>query len=322
LQTKYRYLPRPDWRPIEEENMLKKPDHTQQLDFFVAYLVDVPLRDQLDTMERPFFSLSKNKRLNHIEYTSPDGKVWVKVFPNQAFGMATIWDADILIWAISQLVELINRGQTLVPRTIRFHPYDLLKAIGRNPNGKRGYELLRYALRRLAHTAIETNIRAGGLKKTASFHWLDSWREIANERTGKTLMMELTVPDWLYTGILKHTGILSIHPDYFQLTGGLERWLYRVARKHAGMQRNGFFISLPTLHKKSGCESPYRRFKHELRKIVKRDELPEYHTVWIEETESGEPTLHIIRRSKLHYSEPAFRWECKRDRRAPLFEDF
>src|SRR5512144_984733 len=138
--------------------MLKKADHTQQLDFFVAYLVDVPLRDQRDTMERPFFSLSKNKRINPIEYTSPDGKTWVKVYPHPAFGMATIWDFDILIWAMSQIVEGVNRGQT-PSRAIRFHPYDLLKAIGRSPKGRTQYDRLRAALDRLRATTVKTNIR-------------------------------------------------------------------------------------------------------------------------------------------------------------------
>lgn len=297
--------------------MLKKLDHTQQSDFFVAYLVDMPLRDQRDTMERPFFSLSKNKRIKPIDYTSPDGKLWVKVEAVPSYGLATIWDADILIWAVSQIVEIANRGQT-PSRTIRFHAYDLLKAIGRSPKGKEHYDRLRSAIDRLTHTAVKTNIRAGGLKKTASFHWLDSWQEITNEKTGKTLMMELTIPNWLYTGILHHTGVLAIHEDYFYLTGGLEKWLYRVARKHAGMQENGFFIYLPTLHKKSGCENPYRRFKFEMRKIVERDELPEYHLAWIEATAGGEPTLFMIRRSKLHHTDPAFRWERKRERRAPI----
>lgn len=295
--------------------MLKQPDHIKQQDFFVAYLVDLPLRDQKDTMERPFFSLSKGKRLKPIEYTSPDGNTWVKVEAMPAYGMATIWDFDILIWAMSQIVELVNRGQT-PSRTIRFHPYDLLKAIGRNTTG-RDYERFRASLERLKATTVKTNIRAGGLKKTAMFGWLDSWREIVDERTGKTIMMEMTLPDWLYTGILKHTGVLAIHEDYFQLTGGFERWLYRVARKHAGMQENGFFCYLPTLYEKSGSESPYRYFKHEIKAIAKRDELPEYHLQYIQKTEGGEPTLFMMRRSKLHHTDPAFKWEFKKDRRAP-----
>jgi len=50
-------------------------------------------------MERPFFSLAKRKLLKPIEYVSPNGEVFVKVFPNTEFGMTTIWDADVLIWA-------------------------------------------------------------------------------------------------------------------------------------------------------------------------------------------------------------------------------
>ena len=300
--------------------MRKNPDHNRQLDFFIAYLVDLPLRDQKDTMERPFFSLAKSKRIKPIEYSSPDGRIWVKVSANTEYGMATIWDADVLIWAISQIVELINRGQQ-PSRTMRFHPYDLLKAIGRNPKGKRGYELLRHALRRLAHTAIETNIRAGGLKKTASFHWLDSWQELVDERTGQSKGMSITVPDWLYQGVLKHSDVLAIHKDYFQLTGGLERWLYRVARKHAGMQENGFFISLPTLYEKSGSDRAYRSFKSDLKKVIERDELPEYHVEWIERVVGEEPAVHMIRRSKLDPSEPGFDAEFKRGRNAPWLEE-
>ena len=297
--------------------MLRKTETQTQPDFFIAYLTDLPLKDQRETMERPFFSLSKNKRTTPIEYTSPDGNVWVKVEGHQAYGMATIWDADILIWAASQLVSLIERGHTDIPRTIRFAPYDLLKALGRGTSG-RGYERLRAMLDRLTHTAVKTNIRSDGLKKTASFHWLDSWQEIIDERTKQSKGMVLTLPDWLYQGILMRGGVLSLHSDYFQLTGGVERWLYRVARKHGGMQDSGFFISLPTLHEKSGVESPYRRFKHELRKIVERDELPEYHLAWINETAGGEPTVHMVRRSKLHPTDPAFRWDHKRDRRTPI----
>jgi len=33
-----------------------------------CYWADIPARDQQDLMERPFFSLSKNKRTTPIEY--------------------------------------------------------------------------------------------------------------------------------------------------------------------------------------------------------------------------------------------------------------
>jgi hypothetical protein len=49
---------------LGEKTMLKRPDHSRQLDFFVAYLTDLPMRDQRDTMERPFFSLSNSSVVN------------------------------------------------------------------------------------------------------------------------------------------------------------------------------------------------------------------------------------------------------------------
>ena len=66
------------------------PKGDSQFDLFVPYLTDLPLRDQRETMERPFFSLAKRKRMKPIDYQSPDGSVWVKVQPHQDFGMATI----------------------------------------------------------------------------------------------------------------------------------------------------------------------------------------------------------------------------------------
>src|SRR5437588_13110247 len=42
---------------------------------------------------------------------------------------------------------------------------------------------------------------------------------------------EIELPPWLYNAILRQREILAVHPDYFKLTGGLERWLYRLARK-------------------------------------------------------------------------------------------
>ena len=36
--------------------------------------------------------------------------------------------------------------------------------------------------------------------------------------------------------------VLTIDPAYFALTGGLERWLYRLVRKHGGKQKNGWSL--------------------------------------------------------------------------------
>jgi plasmid replication initiation protein len=44
------------------------------------------------------------------------------------------------------------------------------------------------------------------------------------------------VPDCFYAGVLQEVLVLTIDRAYFDLTGGLERWLYRLARKHGGRQ--------------------------------------------------------------------------------------
>jgi plasmid replication initiation protein len=273
--------------------MISRRSGEPQLDLFIPYIADLPLRDARETMERPFFSLAKRKRLKPIEYISPDGTVYVKVFATPQFGMATIWDADILIWASSTLNNMRNQGCNDLPRTLNFQAYDLLKTIGRDTGG-RDYQLLRDALGRLQATTIRTNIRPKGRKKERQFSWIESWSDLTDERTGKSLGMTLTVSDWFYEGILMDGGLLAIDPLYFGISGGRERWLYRVARKHAGAAGpDGFAITLPTLFEKSGAEGTYRRFKFEMLALVERNDIPGFQLQL--EVGRGEPAIRMIR---------------------------
>jgi plasmid replication initiation protein len=277
-----------------------------QFDLFVPFVTDLPLRDQRETMERPFFSLAKRKRLKPIQYVSPDGSVYVDVFPNPQFGMATIWDADILIWAASTLNGLKNAGQNDLPRTLHFQAYDLLKTVKRATGG-REYHLLRDALGRLQSTTIKTNIRPKGRKKERQFSWIESYTDQVDEATGQSMGMSLTVSEWFYEGILMDGGLLSIDPAYFSITGGRERWLYRVARKHAGgAGTDGFAISLPTLFEKSGAEGTYRRFKFEMLAMIRRNDLPGYNLA-LEIPSGGEPSLRMVRQGASERAPPAWR---------------
>jgi plasmid replication initiation protein len=265
-----------------------------QFNLFVPFVADLPMRDQRETMERPFFSLAKRKRLKPIEYVSPNGEVFVNVFPNAEFGMATIWDADILIWAASALNSIRKQGKNDLPRTLHFLPHDLLKTI-RRPSGGSQYHQLRESLGRLQATTIVTNIRQQKGKKHRQFSWIESWTDIVDDETQQSRGMSLTLSDWFYEGILMDGGLLAIDPAYFSITGGRERWLYRVARKHAGgAGEDGFAISLPTLFEKSGAEGTYRRFKFEMQAIARQNDLPGF-DLTLEHTVS-EPTLRMSRR--------------------------
>ena len=91
--------------------------------------------------------------------------------------------------------------------------------------------------------------------------------------------LELILPDWFYAGVLDDALVLTIDRAYFDLTGGLERWLYRLVRKHGGRQSGGWSFELPHLHVKSGSLSPLKHFAFELRDIVRRQTLPGYQLV-------------------------------------------
>ena len=180
----------------------------------------------------------------------------------------------------------------------------MLKSIRRTTGGDH-YLRLRAALDRLTHTAVRTNIRAEGKKKAASFHWLESWTEVTDEQTGETTGMTLTLPDWLFDGILMKGGVLTIHEDYFLLTGGIERWLYRVARKHAGHQDGGWQFTMRQLYEKSGSSSRLSDFAIDVRKVVEADSLPEYTTV-LHKNEEGEEIVQFLKRDQLSLDDPRY----------------
>src|SRR5690606_12021186 len=196
------------------------------LDPFVVATGDAAPRDQRDLMERPFFSLGKRPRMKPILYKGAD--IEVQVFAMPEHGMATIWDADVLIWAASQIVAAENSG---IPtsRFFRFTPNQMLRAIGR-PTGSHQYQLLKAALARLQSTVVATTIRNGPNWRRRQFSWINEWAEMAT-RSGRVEGIEFVLPEWFYQSVIDHSLVLAIDPAYFRLTGGIELWLYRVARK-------------------------------------------------------------------------------------------
>jgi plasmid replication initiation protein len=73
-------------------------------------------------MERPFFSLAKISPVKQIDCSSPDGKAWVHVSANPDYGMANIWDADILIYCVGILADMARRGLDDTPRKPQLTP--------------------------------------------------------------------------------------------------------------------------------------------------------------------------------------------------------
>ena len=282
----------------ELKTALKERKVQFEMFFTLPDFSDISLRDYQETMQRPFFSLAKRKRVKPIEYVSPDKSVTVHVSPNPAYGMATIWDADIMIYLASHLNEMRERGINDLSPVVRLQPGDLLKRICWGTSG-RAYERLVSALDRLQATTIKTNIRASAKSRETTFSWIDSYTHLVDERTQRSLGMEITLSKWFFDGVMDKRNVLSISPLYFEITSGLGKWLYRASRKHAGGNgADGFTIGFETLHQKSGSESSYPVFKRKLLDLARANELPDI-SLEVVDADSAKPKLHMVMRRHL-----------------------
>ena len=121
------------------------------------------------------------------------------------------------------------------------------------------FRLLRGTLARLQSTVIRTTIRQGEHWRRQQFSWINEWEELADAR-GHCHGVEFVLPEWFYRGVLDRSLVLTIDPAYFALTGGIERWLYRIARRHAGRQPQGWAFELRHLYAKSGSAARFSDF--------------------------------------------------------------
>lgn len=243
----------------------------ETLDAFRSLPGDLAARDVQDLMTYPFFSLAKSKRVEPIEYCS--GDTTIRVEGTHEHGLATIWDADILIWAASQIVEARDHGLA-TSRLMVATPYEILTYIGRGTSA-RDYQRLKAALDRLQSTTVATSLRQHASRRLHRFSWINEWKERA-DGAGRPLGIELILPDWFYSALLSDGLVLTIDRAYFNLTGGIERWLYRLVRKHGGKQSAGWRFEFRHLYVKSGSIARYANFAIDLRGIVRRQPLPGY----------------------------------------------
>jgi hypothetical protein len=124
-------------------------------------VADAVLKDDMASMEHPFFSLSKNPETIPRRYQN--GEKWVEVIPSIK-GLATIYGKGILIYCINQLVAKMNADETPSPY-VKIVAKDLLIFINRSVRG-RDYELLVDALSRLC---VRTKHRLDGTPRPLGY---------------------------------------------------------------------------------------------------------------------------------------------------------
>jgi plasmid replication initiation protein len=260
------------------------PDRHPQHDLFICDVADAVLKDVMAQMEHPFYSLSKRPDTAIRRYDR-NGH-WLQITPSVK-GLATIYDKDILIYCISQLVEALKRGEKISTR-VRINSRELLIFTNRGTAGK-DYAALCEAIDRLAGTRISTNIRTGNEEQYDTFGLIDAASiRRTHGHDGRLLWCEIKLSEWVFNAI-RAQEILTLHRDYFRLRKPLERRIYELARKHCGRQPE-WRIGLSTLLQKSGSQSPLKRFRQMMRFLAEHDHLPDYHVAF--DAESDLVTFH------------------------------
>jgi len=245
------------------------PDRYPHGDFFLCDILNAAPKGDMAPMEHPIFSLSTRPDQRRLRYENGDN--WIEVRPSPE-GLATIFDRDVLIFCISQLVAAMNDGRE-PSRIVRFNASDLMRATNRAGGGA-GYERLQAAFNRLQGTQILTNIVTGGEEISTTFSLVDQVKIIRRTGSGRMVEVEVRLSDWTFNAVRAHE-VLTLSRDYFRLRKPLERRIYEIARKHCGLKPE-WRIGLQKLHLKCGSTSELRVFRQQISRIAATDAAHEH----------------------------------------------
>lgn len=239
-------------------------------DLFVCDITDAILKDDLASMEHPFYSLSKKPDREPRRYEHKGQ--WIEFRPSIK-GLPTIYDKDLIIYAISQLIAGMKEGRPLSKR-VRIDPYAFLVFTQRSTGG-RDYDALCDSLDRIDGTRFRTNVLFGGTRTDEWMGIIDGAKMETDEATGKIRSLELRLSDVVLSSV-EEMDVLTLHRDYFRLTRPIERRIYEIARKSVGHAESWSF-RMDTLHRRSGSKGSLREFRRQMKPVLEGDHLPDYH---------------------------------------------
>ena len=252
-------------------SQLLLPERHPVRDFFVLDALDVAPRADMASMEHPIFSLSTKPETRPLKYKHGDNSL--EIIPS-VLGLPTVFDKDVLIYCISRLIDMQNNGRSIGP-CVRLTTHDLLVQTNR-PTNNLGYERLAPALDRLKGVTIKTNIKTGDSMTTRGFGLISEYEY--NRKGGmfadRLRYLEIELSPWLFRAI-EASEVLPISRGYFRLRRPLDRRIYDLARKHCGQQHQ-WRVSIEVLQKKSGSNSPAKKFAFYIRHLVASNHLPDY----------------------------------------------
>jgi hypothetical protein len=260
------------------------PTGDHQLSLFVPAIYDAPVKDDVNLMDVAPFSLSRHSRHTAIRYELND--CIVTVDGSAEHGLATVFDYDIFLHMMSYLAEEARRyrieaGKGLRPsvpsRVYRPSASHILKFCRRSSGGKQ-YKNLEAALDRLAGTRVKVvPLHGGKRREIVNVPLIDKYRVVSQTSNGHIDGVEIYIPSWVYDSVVREKGapqILTLNPDYFLISLGLGRMVYRLARRAAG--RGEARYSIDELHKRSGSPQGLPQFTQMLKQLVSHSEAVQF----------------------------------------------
>ena len=288
---------RHDERDVDAVGMLKAelpgpvlreaPTDDQQFSLFVPTIYDAPVKDDVNLMDVAPFSIAKNRRAKMIRYELKDSIITVD--GSAEHGLATVFDYDIFLHMVSYLAEEarryhvdVNKGlrPSLPARIYRPNASHILKFCRRSSGGRQ-YKDLESCLDRLAGTRIKiVPLHGGKRREVVNMPLIDKYRVVSETTNGHVDEIEIYIPVWVYDAVVREKGtpqILTLNPDYFLISQGLGRVVYRLARRAAAKAEARY--SIAEVHKRSGSPQALPQFAQMLRQLVASTKifpLPDY----------------------------------------------
>jgi plasmid replication initiation protein len=217
-------------------------------------------RNERNLMVYPFCSTSKRKRLKAIEYRSTDGKRWLQVTANHNFGMAKIWDFDILRFALSKAGE-IARHLDYFPTCVEFSVYECLKGLGRNPGSGKNALWLKGALIRLMSTTYRGNIFRDDTKIEVGFTLIKYEYIECEDKNDK---IKITFDERLIESVRYQNALLAIDDDVIREQAGIKKRLLELVKVCKGDSPE-WTVRLLKLNEMCAHEGELKKFKRLLK---------------------------------------------------------
>ena len=136
--------------------------------------------------------------------------------------------------------------------------------------------------------------------------------------SGAVRGLTITLSKWVFDGLMGDKTLLTLHPDYFTLQGGLERAIYRIARKHAGDQPKGWTCRVSVLHEKSGSDSPLKQFNYHHEEDGRGQHPARLSALSFVTTADNASAIHFIRRGAAERAQLKADLDAESARRAQI----